>query len=246
MKIANYTKSRILLFQNINSVLVCNYLQQSGFEVMNANALNIKELIKERKYDLCILDDFRAPNSFMTLELLEYARSIDDNVPIIIASSNSEYEHIISAFNKGADDYLRVPMNLNELICRINAVLKRSGERHVVIDDFYEIGEYRFDVKRSVLIYKGAEYKLMFTYKCILSVLCSLENKFVSTSSIREYLESRSDNPIMRDRRFSDRSISTAICGIRKCLRLDDRIQIKSERGIGYRLSINTGADELM
>lgn len=246
MKILNLTKSRILLFQNNNSGLICSYLQQSGFEVMNSDSLSIKENIKEQKYDLCILDDFRMPNGLMTLELLEYTRSIDAEVPIIIASSNPDYTHIISAFNKGADDYVLAPLNLDELVCRVNAILKRTGERHIVIEDFYKIGDYYFDVKQNILTYKGSENKLPFMYGYTLAILCSLENRYVSFDTIRKYIGLRDERVSFRKNKYTDRSISVGVCNLKKCLKMDSRIQIRSERGLGYCLTIASDLDELM
>lgn len=206
--------------------IVSETLQGRGYEVLlesdgaKATALFVKE-----KPDICILD-VMLPNKdgFM---IADEIRERDPDVPIIFLSAKSQTSDVVNGFKVGASDYIRKPFSIEELIVRIENVLKYKT---VVQVDWEEIvfGQYTFNTKRQTLHHPSEQRKLSYRESELLKILCDNKDKIVERSEILTLLWGS-------DSFFNSRNLDVYITKLRGYLKLDPEIEIITIKGIGYR-----------
>lgn len=222
---------RILVYQDEDCSVMTDYLQFYGFEVITSTEADILHKIKEKNYDLCILGHYKTslPGD---LRLLRALRKTDHRTPVIIVSDQSRYEFIIDAFDAEADDYIIRPYNLEELIRRIKAILRRCGVKVRAIELSYKIGNYTFDAEKNTLSINGVETKLTNKESKTLSLLCAYKNEILPKKILMQQVWTD-------DNYFNKRSLDVHMCLLRNYLKMDKRIVIETKRGIGYSLVVN-------
>lgn len=222
---------RILVYQDEDCSVMTDYLQFYGFEVITSTEADILHKIKEKNYDLCILGHYKTslPGD---LRLLKTLRKTDHKIPVIMVSDQSRYEFIIDAFDAEADDYIIRPYNLEELIRRIKAILRRCGVKVRAIELSYKIGNYTFDTKKNTLSINGVETKLTNKESKTLSLLCAYKNEILPKKILMQQVW-------IDDNYFNKRSLDVHMCLLRNYLKMDKRIVIETKRGIGYSLVVN-------
>lgn len=222
---------RILVYQDEDCSVMTDYLQFYGFEVITSTEADILHKIKEKNYDLCILGHYKTslPGD---LRLLKTLRKTDRRTPVIMVSDQSRYEFIIDAFDAEADDYIIRPYNLEELIRRIKAILRRCGVKVRAIELSYKIGNYTFDTEKNTLSINGVETKLTNKESKTLSLLCAYKNEILPKKILMQQVWTD-------DNYFNKRSLDVHMCLLRNYLKMDKRIAIETKRGIGYSLVVN-------
>lgn len=222
---------RILVYQDEDCSVMTDYLQFYGFEVITSTEADILHKIKEKNYDLCILGHYKTslPGD---LRLLKTLRKTDRRTPVIMVSGQSRYEFIIDAFDAEADDYIIRPYNLEELIRRIKAILRRCGVKVRAIELSYKIGNYTFDTEKNTLSINGVETKLTNKESKTLSLLCAYKNEILPKKILMQQVWAD-------DNYFNKRSLDVHMCLLRNYLKMDKRIVIETKRGIGYSLVVN-------
>ena len=222
---------RILVYQDEDCSVMTDYLQFYGFEVITSTEADILYKIKEKNYDLCILGHYKTslPGD---LRLLKALRKTDHKTPVIMISDQSRYDFIIDAFDAEADDYIIRPYNLEELIRRINAILRRCGIKARTIELSYDIGNYTFDTEKNILSIDGIETRLTNKESKTLSLLCAYKNEILPKKILMQQVWTD-------DNYFNKRSLDVHICVLRNYLKRDKRIVIETRRGIGYSLVVN-------
>ena len=222
---------RILVYQDEDCSVMTDYLQFYGFEVITSTEADILYKIKEKNYDLCILGHYKTslPGD---LRLLKTLRKTDRRTPVIMVSDQSRYEFIIDAFDAEADDYVIRPYNLEELIRRIKAILRRCGVKVRAIELSYKIGNYTFDTEKNTLSINGVETKLTNKESKALSLLCAYKNEILPKKILIQQVWTD-------DNYFNKRSLDVHMCLLRNYLKMDKRIVIETKRGIGYSLVVN-------
>lgn len=222
---------RILVYQDEDCSVMTDYLQFYGFEVITSTEADILYKIKEKNYDLCILGHYKTslPGD---LRLLKTLRKTDRRTPVIMVSDQSRYEFIIDAFDAEADDYVIRPYNLEELIRRIKAILRRCGVKVRAIELSYKIGNYTFDTEKNTLSINGVETKLTNKESKTLSLLCAYKNEILPKKILIQQVWND-------DNYFNKRSLDVHMCLLRNYLKMDKRIVIETKRGIGYSLVVN-------
>lgn len=222
---------RILVYQDEDCSVMTDYLQFYGFEVITSTEADILHKIKEKNYDLCILGHYKTslPGD---LRLLKTLRKTDRKTPVIMVSDQSRYEFIIDAFDAEADDYIIRPYNLEELIRRIKAILRRCGVKVRAIELSYKIGNYTFDTEKNTLSINGVETKLTNKESKTLSLLCAYKNEILPKKILMQQVWTD-------DNYFNKRSLDVHMCLLRNYLKMDKRIVIETKRGIGYSLVVN-------
>lgn len=222
---------RILVYQDEDCSVMTDYLHFYGFEVITSTEADILHKIKEKNYDLCILGHYKTslPGD---LRLLKALRKTDHKTPVIMVSDQSRYEFIIDAFDAEADDYVIRPYNLEELIRRIKAILRRCGTKVRAIELSYKIGNYIFDTEKNTLSINGVETKLTYKESKTLSLLCAYKNEILPKKILMQQVWTD-------DNYFNKRSLDVHMCLLRNYLKMDKRIVIETKRGIGYSLVVN-------
>lgn len=218
----------ILIFQNSGQDVIAEYLKFNGFQVIEACESDVVQKLKETEYQLCILDYFRGPYD---LKLLNIARKFDETKPVIMVTDAHDYALTIKAFRDGADDYVSKPCNVEELVCRIKAVLRRSRVDSRAIENFYKIGDLTLDVEEKVL-YRDREFALTLNAResRTLAVLCAYRNEVVPSVFLLKKIW-------YDDNKFSKRSLDVHICKLRKYLAFVPNVRIETVRGFGYKLA---------
>lgn len=221
---------RILVYQDEDCSILVDYLVFYGFKVINTSEENVLKKLRDGNYDLCILGHFKA-NIPGDLKLLHFLRKINKKMPVIFVSDLFNYSYIIEAFNSGADDYVVRPYNLEELICRVKALLKRCGVKVRSIERAYRIGNYTFDTETNILKLGSVEIKLTAKESKTLALLCTYKDELLSKEILL--------HSIWKDNNyFNKRSLDVHICHLRNYLNQDSRIKIDTIRGLGYSLAI--------
>lgn len=221
---------RILVYQDEDCSIMTDYLQFYGFDVITSTEEDIVPKIKSCNYDLCILSHYKA-NLPGDLRLLTALRKVDNKAPVILVSDQSRYEYILDAFDAGVDDYVIRPYNLEELIRRIKAVLRRCGVKVRAIELTYQIGKYVFNTEDNTLVINGVETRLTSKESKTLALLCAYQNELLPRKVLMQHVWTD-------DNYFNKRSLDVHMCNLRNYLKMDKRISIETRRGVGYSLVV--------
>jgi DNA-binding response OmpR family regulator len=167
-------------------------------------------------------------------EMVRRIRQTDRRTPVLFLTARSAVNDVVEGFELGANDYLKKPFGMQELIVRIKALLGRActytspAEQET---DMYEIGIYRFDVRRQSLYHEGISQELSHRESEILRRLCQNRDCVVNMQDI--LLDLWGDDTF-----FNQRSLHVFITKLRRKLAKDDRIRIINVRGVGYKLIV--------
>ena len=225
--------TKILIYQTDNIKIFADYLKFSGFDITLSDDTHIIADIKSMAYDLCILSHRKISTKIADLSLLKALRDNDINRPCIIISDLSDYRYIIQAYDNGADDYITEPYNFEIVKYKIKAVLKKYKITPRVYQANYKIGEYEFDLKNSQLLFRDINWHLTIQENQILAMLCEYKDDILTKKLIIEKVWAGVDDY------NSHRSLDVQICHLRNYLKLDNKISIKTIRGLGYTLTVN-------
>lgn len=166
-------------------------------------------------------------------EMVRRIRETDKLTPVLFLTARSEVKDVVTGFNLGADDYLRKPFGMQELIVRINHLLHRASinrsETDAATGNTVGIGSYRLDLLKQKLIHNGREIELSHRETEILRMLASAQYEVVETRDILLKLWGN-------DSIFNARSLQVFITKLRHKLARDKQVRIINVRGIGYKL----------
>ena len=207
--------------------IVKETLETRGFEViMESDGADVVRSFEDEQPDICILD-VMLPNR-SGFELAEDIRQLNDDIPIIFLTAKSLTEDKIKGFKVGADDYVTKPFNMDELVLRIEAILKRSGSPTETQFDF-SIGKYHFDSANYTLTFDKTSKTLTKKEADILKILCEQKGKVVERELILNMVWGD-------DSYFNGRSLDVFITKLRKYLSEDATVTIKNIHGVGFSL----------
>lgn len=217
-------------------LLLQDYLQLKGkFDVvLCVDGDEGLRAFTKQDFDLCILDVMMPKKDGFTLG--KEIRKINQDVPIIFATAKAMMEDKASAYDLGGDDYITKPFRIEELLLRINALLKRvqskDGSDNAVPLTNFEIGDYVFDYTTQLIHYKGQIQKLSTKEAELLKLLCLKKNAVLTRE---EALLSIWHD----DNYFNGRSMDVFLSKLRKYLREDPKVEILNVHGKGYKLLVN-------
>lgn len=226
-------KTRILLVEddaNLGSLL-CEYLKAKNFIAeLYPNGKKGYEAFMSNEYDICVLDIMMPVKDGFTLA--QEIRLINSEIPIIFLSAKTLKEDIFRGFKIGVDDYITKPFSMEELLYRIEAILRRSKKDDSgIIPDNIDIGKYLFEPNKQLLKYKGQEIKLTTKESELLRLLCKNKNQVLERNFA---LKTIWDD----DSYFNARSMDVYITKLRKHLKEDENIEILNVHGKGFKLII--------
>ena len=223
--------SRILFVEDEAdlTLIVSDTLRSQGYEVITAsNGLEGLEKFRTGGADL-VVADVMMPR-FDGFSMATQIRRLDPAVPLLFLTARSTVDDIERGFDIGANDYLRKPFELRELLVRIRALLRRSDPGRP--DDLiFNIGAYTFSVTTQTLLFRGRTTTLSFFEARILRALAEAVGRTVDASELMIAVWQR-DDPSNRN------SLHGYIHKLRRALRHDPSIAIINQRGFGYMLTI--------
>lgn len=225
-------KIKVLLAEddkNLGTILK-SYLEAKGYPAtLCVNGQEAFLEFNKNEYDFCILDVMMPVKDGFTLA--KEIRSIDKKVPILFLTAKSMQEDKLKGFEIGADDYLSKPFNMEELLARMEAILRRSAgdEKKGPENDIYKLGNMEFNVVRQTLSMDKTEVKLTSKESALLKLLCQHLNEVVDRSLALNKIW-------LDDSYFNARSMDVYITKLRKYLKMDPSVELINVHGIGFKL----------
>jgi DNA-binding response OmpR family regulator len=223
---------KILLAEDDSNLgnLLRTYLAAKNYETtLCINGRIALEAFSKDTYALCILDIMMPEMD--GLALAKEIRLINENIPVIFLTAKNQKEDVLEGFRSGADDYITKPFSMEELLYRIEAILRRSAGNSSVVkkDDSYSIGEYTFNPLKQLLIYKDKTTKLTTKESELLELLCRHGNEILERNFALKTIW-------IDDNYFNARSMDVYITRLRKYLIKDPAVKILNVHGKGYKL----------
>ena len=226
----NEEKVSILLCEDDENLgmLLREYLQTKGYdcELQPDGEAGFKAFTR-RKYDLCVFDVMMPKKDGFTLAA--DIRSINTDVPIIFLTAKSMKEDILQGFKLGADDYISKPFSMEELLYRIESILRRVRGKKSKDIVTYQIGKYHFDAQKQTLEIEGDLKKLTTKESELLSLLAANANNILERNHALKTIW-------VDDNYFNARSMDVYITKLRKLLKEDNNVAIINIHGKGYKL----------
>lgn len=231
-------KIKILLCEDDENLgmLLREFLLAKGFnaDLFPDGEKGYKAFLKG-KYDLCVFDVMMPKKDGFTLA--QEIRNVNSEVPIIFLTAKTLKEDVLEGFKLGADDYITKPFSMEELVVRIDAILRRvkgKKEREVTL---FRIGKFTFDTQKQVLVSGDSTQKLTTKESELLALLCSHVNDILERNYALKTIW-------VDDNYFNARSMDVYITKLRKLLKADPSIEIINIHGKGYKLIAPTPTEE--
>ena len=226
--------------------IVKETLDSRGFEViMVTNGAEVLPTYQAERPDICVLDIMMPDrNGF---EVAGDIRAVDEDIPIIFLTAKTQTEDLVRGFRTGANDYIRKPFSMEELIVRIENTLRvRKGPGQEIgegtgkdgtgrdgtgkaASDVIAIGSYVFHPYRQVLLGDGEERKLSYRENELLRQLWLGRDQIILREDILQAIWGN-------DSFLNSRNLDVYVTKLRGYLKGDERVEILTIKGIGYRL----------
>ncbi|MCK9218891.1 MAG: response regulator transcription factor [Bacteroidales bacterium] len=226
---------RILLAEddrNLGNILK-NYLDAKGYSTtLCINGQEATDSFHKKEFDFCILDIMMPVKDGFAVA--SEIRSINKKIPILFLTAKTLQEDKLKGFELGADDYITKPFSMEELLVRMQAILRRTDEprKGSPNDSVYTIGNYTFDYNRQTLIIQTKEQKLTSKEAGLLKLLCSHSNEVLDRSTALKEIWND-------DNYFNARSMDVYVVKLRKYLKEDPKVELINVHGVGFKLVMN-------
>ncbi len=225
-------KNRVLLVEDEATLasIISDTLTGEGFNVTTAcDGVSGLELFKREGADVVVADVMMPRMD--GFEMGRRLREINPDIPLLFLTARSSIDDIVTGFEIGANDYLKKPFKMLELIVRIKALLRRrdsTAKRNEVV---YEIGCYSFNTTTQILSNGDKSVELSHIEALILQELAANIGETVEASTLMERVWQRDDI-------YNRNSLHGFIHKLRRYLRNDSSISIINQRGFGYKLTV--------
>ncbi|MTH18222.1 response regulator transcription factor [Flavobacterium sp. LC2016-01] len=213
------------------SAILKQYLELHGFEVIWAENGEIAlDYFKNQSFDICVFDVMMPVLDGFSLA--EKIITINPEIPFIFLTARKLKEDKIIGLKLGADDYIVKPFEVDELVLRLQNILKRiEQKRSLDGNNIIEIGSYVFDNERLTLNNKNHVQQLTEMEASLIEYLYLNHNQLLKRDQILMSVWKKDDY-------FSGRSMDVFISRLRKYFNSDPKIKIESVRNIGLEFKI--------
>lgn len=225
-------KISILLAEDDENLgqLLFTYLQNKGFQVILArNGKTAYERFTKDSFDFCVFDVMMPEMDGYTLA--KEIREVDKKVPILFLTAKSMKEDKLHGFEVGADDYLTKPFSMEELLARINVILKRTMPEEIDVNSQMYIGKIKYEPELRILHVSDGAKKLTTKENDLLLLLVKNQNEILDRQATLRAVWGD-------DNYFNGRSMDVYIAKLRKLLKEDENIEIMNIHGKGFKLLI--------
>lgn len=226
-------KLNILLAEDDENLglLLHTFLKSKGFQVELARNGKIAfERFNQARFDFCIFDVMMPEMDGFTLA--KEIREIDKKVPVLFLTAKSMKEDKLEGFALGADDYMTKPFTMEELLARIEAIMRRiEPTNNTTENDVFMVGNIKFDAQSRMLHTKESPTKLTTKENQLLKLLCKNQNEILDRQATLRAIWGD-------DNYFNGRSMDVYIAKLRKLLKEDERIEIMNVHGKGFQLLV--------
>lgn len=203
---------------------VCTFLGENGYTAIGClNAEDAYDAMYEKVFDL-IISDVMMPK-IDGFEFAETVRSLNSEIPILFMSARDDLASKQRGFRVGIDDYMVKPIDLNELILRIGALLRRA---RIANEKKLQIGDFKMDMDERTAYLRGNELNLTAREFSILYKLLSYPKKtFTRTQLMDEFWEA--------DTASGPRTVDVYMTKLRSKLSDCTDFEIVTVHGLGYK-----------
>lgn len=225
---------KILLVEDDLSLgfLLMEYLETEGFKVkLCRDGTSGWQAFMRDNFDLCILDVMMPNMDGFTLA--KKIRSKSGTIPFLFLTAKSLKADKLKGFALGAEDYITKPFDEEELLCRLNVILRRQSPTEPAKDlpVQFKIGKYHFNYSRQELIYQEQINRLTEKENEVLRLLCLNKNQILRREEAVEQIYGKKDY-------FLGRSFDVFISKLRKLLKKDEKVSIDNVFRVGFILNI--------
>jgi DNA-binding response OmpR family regulator len=159
-------------------------------------------------------------------------RELDEEVPIIFLTAKTQTEDVVKGFTLGGNDYIRKPFSMEELIVRMQHLLRQKTEGPQKIQgNTVLMGKFSFQLNRQLLVIGTEEKKLSFRESELLKLLYENRDKIIDRRDILNLLWGN-------DSFFNSRNLDVYITKLRGFLKADPSLEIITIKGVGYRFVV--------
>jgi DNA-binding response OmpR family regulator len=224
-------KTKLLLAEDDENLglLLKEYLVAKGYDasLYPDGEAAYKGFMREH-YDICILDIMMPKKDGFTLA--KDIRIVNPDIPVIFLTAKNMKEDVLEGFKLGADDYITKPFSMEELIMRIEAILRRtSQESQSNAQPVFTLGRYTFDTRKQTLAQGEDVVKLTTKESDLLKLLCQNANKILERNYALRSIW-------IDDNYFNARSMDVYITKLRKHLKDEPTVEIINVHGKGYKM----------
>ena len=225
-------KLKILLCEDDENLgmLLREYLQAKGYQAVlcQDGEVGYREFAKG-KFDIAVLDVMMPKKDGFTLA--QEIRQANTEIPIIFLTARALKDDILEGFKIGADDYITKTFSMEELVLRIEAILRRVHGKKAKDATVFRIGRFVFDAQKQLLTIGEKQTKLTTKENELLALLCAHSNEILQRDFALKTIW-------IDDNYFNARSMDVYITKLRKHLKDDDQIEIINIHGKGYKLIV--------
>jgi DNA-binding response OmpR family regulator len=226
-------KTKLLLAEDDENLglLLKEYLVAKGFDadLYPDGEAAYKGFMKEH-YDICILDVMMPKKDGFTLA--KDIKIVNAEIPVLFLTAKNMKEDVLEGFKLGADDYITKPFSMEELIMRIEAILRRtSQEGQASSQQVFTLGKFSFDTRKQTLSDGDDSVKLTTKESDLLKLLCQNANKVLERNYALKSIW-------IDDNYFNARSMDVYITKLRKHLKDEPTVEIINVHGKGYKLIV--------
>lgn len=209
--------------------LLNTFLSAKGFNTtLCENGEIAFNTFRKGNYDFMILDVMMPIKDGFTVA--KEIREFDKEIPILFLTAKSMKEDKLTGFEMGADDYLTKPFEMEELLARINAILKRTvGDGEKEDRTSYEVGKIRYDAALQSIDIEGEKTKLTTKENMLFHLLVKNKNDVLDRNAALKAVWGD-------DNYFNGRSMDVYIAKLRKIIKADESLQIVNVHGQGFKL----------
>ena len=212
-------------------MLLREYLEAKGYTAeLCADGEEGYKAFMEKSFDLCILDVMMPKMDGFTLATK--IREINSEIPFMFLTAKTLKDDILEGFKIGADDYITKPFSMEEVVFRIEAILRRVRGKKNKETTVHQIGRYTFDTQKQLLTFEGENTKLTTKEAELLTLLSSKANELLQRDYALKTIW-------IDDNYFNARSMDVYITKLRKHLKKDPNVEILNVHGKGYKLVIS-------
>lgn len=162
-------------------------------------------------------------------------RAISRKVPVLFLTAKALQEDKLKGFEAGADDYITKPFSMEELLMRMQAILRRTDEgvKAGMSENVFDVGKYTFDFNHQILKIGLKEQKLTSKEAGLLRLLCMNSNEVLDRSVALTQIWND-------DSYFNARSMDVYIVKLRKYLKDDPGVELINVHGVGFKLVVKS------
>lgn len=213
------------------AMILKHYLDIHNFEVFWAkDGEEALDIFQKEDFKICIFDVMMPKIDGFTLA--EKIIKINPEVPFVFLTARKLKDDKIKGLKLGADDYIAKPFEADELVLRLNNILKRSEQKtNTISSEEIHIGDYTFNPQRLELKMNGSIQRLTEKESSLISFLHKNKNQLLKREEILKAVWGNDDF-------FSGRSMDVFISRLRKYFNEDSRITIESIRNIGLEFKL--------